>query len=215
MLILTDDQEDSSHQPTQRNIIEAMDWLVRGAQPNDSLLIHYAGHGGQKKDYDGDELDGSDEIIYPLDFESAGIIVDDEMNSILVQQLPRGARFEYMFTPPKIGVYGQLYIPKMWHSSLNLNFYVEFGNMIHFAVSAWTSEMPPGIDTPFCPSSTSPLWSKYLQQNESYSHNLHINWDQLSYVTSLEFKVDHKRRFWDVCFVRTLLTVLSILKMFS
>ena len=157
MLILTDDQEDSSHQPTHRNIIEAMYWLVIGAQPNDSLLIHYAGHGGQKKDYDGDELDGSDEIIYPLDFESAGIIVDDEMNSILVQQLPRGARFEYIFTPPKIDVYGQLYIPKMWHSSLNLNFYVEFGNMIHFAVSAWTSEMPPGIDTPFCPSSTGPI----------------------------------------------------------
>ena len=41
------------------------------------------GHGGQTKDLDGDEDDGYDEVIYPVDFRSAGHIVDDEMHRIM------------------------------------------------------------------------------------------------------------------------------------
>ena len=58
-----------------------MQWLVRGAQPNDSLFFHCesfshkfyklyiispldSGHGGQTKDLDGDEADGYDEGKY-------------------------------------------------------------------------------------------------------------------------------------------------------
>lgn len=66
--------------------IRAMEWLVRDAQPNDSLFFHCkpairsprlthkplslildSGHGGQTKDLDGDEEDGFDEgILHPL-----------------------------------------------------------------------------------------------------------------------------------------------------
>ena len=41
------------------------------------------GHGGQTKDLDGDEDDGYDEVIYPVDFRTAGHIVDDEMHRIM------------------------------------------------------------------------------------------------------------------------------------
>ena len=74
-----------------------MKWLVSGAQPNDSLFFLYSGHGSKKRDKDGDEVDGYDETICPLDYKSAGHIDDDEMNRILVQQLPKGARFEYTY----------------------------------------------------------------------------------------------------------------------
>ena len=93
MVILTDDQRDPQYQPTRDNIIQGMHWLVDGAQPNDSLFFHYSGHGSQKMDYGSDEVDGSDETIVPLDYKSAGDIVDDEMNAILVEQVPRGARY--------------------------------------------------------------------------------------------------------------------------
>ncbi|KAG9070373.1 Ca(2+)-dependent cysteine protease [Linnemannia hyalina] len=83
---LTDDQQDSSRIPTHANILEAMRWLVRDARPDDS------GHGGQAKDEDGDEDDGFDETIYPVDHEAAGVIVDDEMHAILVNPLPAGCR---------------------------------------------------------------------------------------------------------------------------
>ena len=41
-----------------------------------------SGHGGQTKDLDGDEADGYDEVIYPVDFEYAGHIVDDVSASL-------------------------------------------------------------------------------------------------------------------------------------
>ena len=50
-----------------------MHWLVRGAQPNDSLFFHYSGHGSQTYDSDGDEVDGNDETICPVDYNSAGM----------------------------------------------------------------------------------------------------------------------------------------------
>ena len=97
MRILTDDSRNGSMHPTRRNIIEGMNWLVSGAQPNDSLFLHYSGHGSQTEDTDSDEVDGYDETIVPVDSKSAGQIVDDEMNAILVRQLPRGARLTAIF----------------------------------------------------------------------------------------------------------------------
>ena len=37
----------------------------------------------QTPDLDGDEEDGYDEVIYPVDFRQAGHIVDDEMHAIM------------------------------------------------------------------------------------------------------------------------------------
>ena len=79
--------------------LQAMQWLVNAAQPNDSLFFHCmcmlpyvfhtpsdetadSGHGGQTKDVDGDEADGFDEVIYPVDFKQVGHIVDDVGSSI-------------------------------------------------------------------------------------------------------------------------------------
>ena len=79
--MLTDDASDPRSFPTRKNIIRAMEWLVRDAQPNDSLFLHCtplspslwakcwksnlysvdSGHGAQVPDKDGDEVDGYDE----------------------------------------------------------------------------------------------------------------------------------------------------------
>lgn len=92
MVTLTDDQTNPRAKPTRANMIQAMQWLVQGAQPNDSLFFHYSGHGGQTKDLDGDEADGYDEVIYPVDFDAAGHIVDDDLHDLLVKPLPPGCR---------------------------------------------------------------------------------------------------------------------------
>lgn len=55
------------------------------------------GHGGQTKDLDGDEADGYDEVIYPVDFRQAGHITDDEMHRIMVQPLQAGVRLTAIF----------------------------------------------------------------------------------------------------------------------
>lgn len=97
MVILTDDARDPRQIPTQQNILRAMEWLVRDARPNDSLFFHYSGHGGQTKDLDGDEEDGYDEVIYPVDFKVKGHIVDDLMHDIMVKRLPAGCRLTAIF----------------------------------------------------------------------------------------------------------------------
>jgi hypothetical protein len=97
MIFLTDDQQDPNYQPTKANILRAMSWLVKDAQPNDSLFLHYSGHGGQTADLDGDEEDGSDEVIYPVDFKRAGHIVDDEIHFTIVKPLQPGVRLTAIF----------------------------------------------------------------------------------------------------------------------
>src|SRR6185437_3196021 len=72
-------------------------WLVKDARPNDSLFFHYSGHGGQTPDLDGDEEDGYDEVIYPVDFRTNGHIVDDEMHRIMVKTLAPGVRLTAIF----------------------------------------------------------------------------------------------------------------------
>ena len=48
-----------------------------GVRPGDYLFFHYSGHGGQQADKDGDEADGKDETLVPLDYQTAGQITDD------------------------------------------------------------------------------------------------------------------------------------------
>jgi metacaspase-1 len=125
MVILTDDQQNPMSQPSKQNILRAMHWLVKDARPNDSLFFHYSGmyivrtpvpagtfslifagssylsnligHGGQTKDLDGDEPDGYDEVIYPVDFRQNGHITDDEMHRIMVSPLQAGVRLTAIF----------------------------------------------------------------------------------------------------------------------
>ncbi|KAI9450157.1 caspase domain-containing protein [Lactarius psammicola] len=98
MQILTDDQPESL--PTKANIRAAMRWLVKGAQPGDTLFFYFSGHATQVEDIDEDDSDGLDECMCAMDYvcdrqslpspDTPGIIVDDDINNIMVQPLPRG-----------------------------------------------------------------------------------------------------------------------------
>jgi metacaspase-1 len=46
---------------------------------------------------DGDEDDGYDEVIYPVDFRQVGHITDDEMHRIMVRPLQAGVRLTAIF----------------------------------------------------------------------------------------------------------------------
>ncbi len=91
-LVLTDDQKDPKSIPTRANILNAFRWLREGAKAGDSLIFHYSGRGGSVKDLDGDEEDGMDETLCPVDYQKAGIILDDEVHAVLCRGLPRGVR---------------------------------------------------------------------------------------------------------------------------
>lgn len=90
IVILRDDIKDINFTPTKQNIIRAIKWLVEGAKAGDSLFFHFSGHGSQKVDRDGDEVDGYDETLLPTDYKKAGEIVDDDLNRWLVRPIPSG-----------------------------------------------------------------------------------------------------------------------------
>ncbi|GBG64523.1 hypothetical protein CBR_g45219 [Chara braunii] len=92
IVLLTEEAKDRGRIPTKINIMQALYWLMRGVRAGDSLVFHYSGHGSQQKDQTGEEIDGYDETLCPLDFEKNGMIVDDDLNSTLVRPLPPGAK---------------------------------------------------------------------------------------------------------------------------
>jgi len=97
IVVLTDDQRAPRSRPTRANIIAAAQWLVADAAPNDALFFHFSGHGVSVKDTSGDEHDGHDEAICPEDYQTAGMLVDDELHALLVAPLPVGCRMTVLF----------------------------------------------------------------------------------------------------------------------
>lgn len=87
-----EEETDPYRLPTKQNMRMALYWLVQGCQPGDSLLFHYSGHGSRQRNFSGDEVDGYDETLCPLDFETQGMIVDDEINATIVRPLPHGVK---------------------------------------------------------------------------------------------------------------------------
>ncbi|MBA0766268.1 hypothetical protein Gotri_015325, partial [Gossypium trilobum] len=77
------DEKDPYKIPTKQNIRKGLKWLVYGCQPGDSLVFHFSGHGDRQIDYDNDEVDGFDEALCPLDHDTEGKIIDDEINATI------------------------------------------------------------------------------------------------------------------------------------
>ena len=83
--------------PTRQNILAGMAALVAGMVAGDEAVFHYSGHGTLVRDTNGDEVTGLDSCLCPLDYNApasagGGIITDDELRTLLVNKVPRGAR---------------------------------------------------------------------------------------------------------------------------
>lgn len=89
IVLLMDDGEHT--EPTKDNIIEAWKTLVGSVEEGDAVFCHYSGHGCKVEDDNGDEEDGFDETLVPVDYQSEGFIRDDDIFKILVGPLPAGS----------------------------------------------------------------------------------------------------------------------------
>lgn len=86
--VLMDDGKHTS--PTYANIIAAFNRIVAASKAGDVVFTHYSGHGGKVRDQDGDEKDGYDETLVPLDYQTAGQIRDDTLFKDFVGKLREG-----------------------------------------------------------------------------------------------------------------------------
>lgn len=83
--------------PTKQNIESTLAWVVQQTQPGDTVFFSFSGHGLQLRDRSGDESDGKDEQICPLDFEWSGFMSDDWFRSTFVDRLPAGSKLFCLF----------------------------------------------------------------------------------------------------------------------
>jgi metacaspase-1 len=88
IVVLLDDGQHPD--PTMENMLQAYRDVVSKAEPGDSIFLHYSGHGSKIKDDDGDDDDGYDEVLVPLDYNENGMIRDDDLYDIIVKGLPKG-----------------------------------------------------------------------------------------------------------------------------
>ena len=86
--ILMDDGEHTP--PTGENMIAAYRKIVGESEAGDAIFLHYSGHGGKVRDQSGDEADGYDETLVPVDYLENGMIVDDDLYEIIVKGMPEG-----------------------------------------------------------------------------------------------------------------------------
>jgi hypothetical protein len=75
--------------PTRANIQAAIAQLITGLKAGDTIVFHYSGHGSSVNDANRDETDGKDEVLVPLDYQTAGFISDDWLNQNLCTKIPK------------------------------------------------------------------------------------------------------------------------------
>lgn len=80
---------DQTKMPTRKNILAALDWLVRSAKNGDVIFFSFSGYGLQVDDMNGYHDEGYDEAILPTDFVDGregdySVIVTDDIHDILM-----------------------------------------------------------------------------------------------------------------------------------
>lgn len=88
-ICFAEEETDPVNTPTEYNLLNALYRLGQGCQPGDSLVFYYSTHGLRLRNYrGGGAVDGYNETLCPMDFETEGMIFDDEINAIIVGHLP-------------------------------------------------------------------------------------------------------------------------------
>ena len=107
--------------PTKNAIIKEFTNLLKSGNSGDLLCFFYSGHGSYIFDKSGDEVDGRDELIVPIDM---NILSDDELKSIIQTNLQEGVTLLAIFDSCFSG--SILDLKYMYNDSLNLDKYTEY-----------------------------------------------------------------------------------------
>lgn len=91
-MTLMNDKQSGNLYPTKKNIVKQLKYIVECVEqyPQKPIFIFfsYSGHGYYQADDDGDEFDGRDEVLCPVDCMSNGFIRDDDLKEQFIDKLP-------------------------------------------------------------------------------------------------------------------------------
>ena len=90
--------DETPEKPTKQNILNGLQTLLKNTESGDTAFFMFSGHGTRTADLNGDEKDGQDEIILPIDGITLDTcILDDELNKIIRNTLKPGAKLVALF----------------------------------------------------------------------------------------------------------------------
>ena len=90
--------DETSEKPTKQNILNGLQTLLSNTESGDTAFFMFSGHGTRTADLNGDEKDGQDEIILPIDgITLETCILDDELNKLIRNTLKPGAKLVALF----------------------------------------------------------------------------------------------------------------------
>jgi hypothetical protein len=112
--------DNSIVKPTKVNILNELKNILLNSNAGDLLIFAYSGHGTYTRDINGDEQDGRDEMILPIDFNP---IKDDELKSIIQSKLKKDVTIFCLFDSCHSGTVMDL--KYQYYDSSNFNNYTE------------------------------------------------------------------------------------------
>jgi len=80
--------------PTKSNIMKTLIQELKILKSSDIFIFHFSGHGSNRIDLNGDELDKKDELIVPIDF---NYIIDDELYNTIYTHLKSNIFYIFLF----------------------------------------------------------------------------------------------------------------------
>lgn len=90
--------DETAEKPTKQNILKGLQTLLANTESGDTAFFMFSGHGTCMADFNGDEKDGQDELIIPIDaFSLNTCILDDELNKLIRNTLKPGAKLVALF----------------------------------------------------------------------------------------------------------------------
>jgi hypothetical protein len=90
--------DETVEKPTKQNILKGLQTLLSNTESGDTAFFMFSGHGTCTADFIGDEKDGQDELIMPIDVTTLDTcIFDDELNRMIRNTLKPGAKLVALF----------------------------------------------------------------------------------------------------------------------
>jgi hypothetical protein len=91
--VVSDEEQIVIADATLDQMVSGLSSIVADSAPGDTAVIFYSGHGSYVRDTNGDEPDRRDECLVPIDYETAGMLIDDEIQ-IRIQELKPDVHLE-------------------------------------------------------------------------------------------------------------------------
>ncbi len=90
--------DETPAKPTKQNILSGFRNLLTNANAGDTVFFMFSGHGTCTYDFSGDETDGQDELIVPIDGTTVNTcILDDELNTLVKTTIKPGVKLLALF----------------------------------------------------------------------------------------------------------------------